>query len=157
MYYHVSDEIRVRPSGASPILEPWAAMRRWHARKWEHQWIYTCLCPNAAVSMCMSRYVNLSAGMCQVCAGMCMYYQTIYLWWPQQVGEVPYYDYCYLWCCWRDWLKVNLIISGHLQNHNNYIPIEHPTFQSAAAHRPVSLGRPGLRVATLGVRWLQLF
>jgi hypothetical protein len=40
-------------------------------------------------------------------------------------------------------------MSEHLQNSNNYIPIEQPTFQSAAAHRPVSLGRAALRIAAL--------
>jgi hypothetical protein len=32
---------------------------------------------------------------------------------------------------------------------NNYIPIEQLTFQSAAAHRPTSLGRAALQIATL--------
>jgi hypothetical protein len=35
-------------------------------------------------------------------------------------------------------------MSKLLRNPNNYIPIEQLTFQSAAAHRPVSLGRAGL-------------
>ncbi len=53
--------------------------------------------------------------------------------------------------CRRDLLKVSVMISEQLRNHNNYIPIEQPTFKSAAAHWPVSLGRPALRIATLGV------
>jgi hypothetical protein len=43
--------------------------------------------------------------------------------------------------CLRNCLKVRVIISEQLRNHNNYIPIEQPTFQSAAAHPPVSLGQ----------------
>ena len=33
---------------------------------------------------------------------------------------------------------------------DNYIPIEQLTFQLAAPHRPTSLGRAGLKIATLG-------
>jgi hypothetical protein len=32
----------------------------------------------------------------------------------------------------------------------NYIPIKQLTFQSAAAHRPASLGRARMKIATLG-------
>ncbi len=40
---------------------------------------------------------------------------------------------------------------------DNYIPIEQLTVQSAAAHRPASLGRAGMKIATLGTGWLPLF
>ncbi len=33
---------------------------------------------------------------------------------------------------------------------DNYMPIEQLTFQSAAAHRPASLGLAGLKIETLG-------
>ncbi len=42
----------------------------------------------------------------------------------------------------HDWLKVSVIMSEHLRNPNNYIPIEQPTFQSATAHRPISWAGP---------------
>ncbi len=47
---------------------------------------------------------------------------------------------------------VSVIISEHLQHPNNYIPIEQPTFQSAAAHQPEFWALPALRIATLDVR-----
>ncbi len=37
--------------------------------------------------------------------------------------------------CLREWLKVSVMISEQLRNHNNYIPIEQTTFQLAAAGR----------------------
>jgi hypothetical protein len=47
-------------------------------------------------------------------------------------------------------------MSEHIRNPNNYIPIEQPTFQSAAAPARI-LGRAGLRIATLRVSRLPYF
>ncbi len=44
-----------------------------------------------------------------------------------------------------------MIMSEHLQNPNNDLPIEQLTIQSAVTHRPVFLGWAALRIATLGV------